>query len=228
MAFEDKPGGFDGLGAVGAEGEVASVVEEKVGAKAPAPVTGDTVFEMCGDAGRGDVRTPVETHGVPENSSEAEVARGAEDVGATRAMRRAKEADRGAEDVLKSRIAAGQLLADAAGADEREPGMGDGVVADEVAGGLDLANEAGALANVACDEEERGADSVLREEIEEASGPGVVGAVIVGQRELGGIAAGDEGAAEELRLRAQRRVRASGESGRGAGCGESDEHLEPV
>ncbi len=72
---------------------------------------------------------------------QAEVAGGAEDVGAASTVGRAEEANRGAEDVLKSGIAAGKLFANAARALDGEPGMGDGVVADEVAGGLDFADE---------------------------------------------------------------------------------------
>ncbi len=79
---------------------------------------------------------------------------------------------------------------------------------------------------MASDEEEGGAEAVLREEVEEAPGPGIVGAVVVGEGELRGIVSGDQGAAEELRLRIHGRVGAG--SGGQSGGGESDEHLRTV
>ena len=62
-----------------------------------------------------------------------------------------------------------------------EPGVGLGVVADEVAGGVDAADDLGTLADEAADHEEGGAGVVLGEEIEECVGGDVVRTVVVGE-----------------------------------------------
>lgn len=205
---------------------MAAVVEEQVRAAAPMLVAGDAAFEIIGDAGGGDVGAPVETHGVPEYGGQTKIAGGTEDVGAASTVGRTEEAYRGAEDVLEGGVAAGEFFADAAGTLDREPGVGDGVVADEVTGSVDFADEVGTLADVAADKEEGRTQAMLREEIEQMPGPGVIGAVVVGQGELSGITARDEGMSEELRLRIHRRVRtdSGGKAGCGTGAGESDEH----
>ena len=66
----------------------------------------------------------------------------------------------------------------------------------------------GTLTDVAADEEEGGADVVAGEDFEKALGDDVVGAVVVGECDFVGVAAGDKDVAEELGLR--------GESGVGA------------
>ncbi len=68
-----------------------------------------------------------------------------------------------------------------------EPGVGHGVVADEVACGGDLADEGGALADEVADEEEGGADVVAGEDFEELRGGGGVGAVVVGEGDFVGL-----------------------------------------
>ena len=145
-------------------------------------------------------------------------------------MGRTEETDGCAENVFQGGIAAGQLFMDAAAGVDCEPGMGDGVVADEMSSGLDLSDEIGPLANVAADEEERSADILLRQQVEQAAGPGIVGAVVVGEGELGRVATGDEGASKELRLRIHRRVGAASgsKSSSRANRSQSDEHLETV
>ncbi len=81
-----------------------------------------------------------------------------------------------------------------------QPGVGHGVVADEVAGGGDLADERGALADEAADEEEGGVGLMFGEDFEEVRGGFGVGAVVVGEGDLVGFRRGDESGAEELRL----------------------------
>jgi hypothetical protein len=230
MPFEDEPGSLDRLRAIGAEGEVASVVEQEVGAAAAALVASDAAFKTGGDAGGGDVGTPVEAHGIPKHGGETQVAGGAKNIRAASAMRRAKKVDWRAKDVLECGIAAGELFADSARALDCEPGMGDGVVADEVARSVDLADEVRSPADMATNEEEGRAQAMPGEEIEQAAGPGVVGSVIVRQRKLGTVAAGDKSAAEELRLRIHGRVGAAsgGEAGSGARGGKSEEHVKSV
>jgi len=78
-----------------------------------------------------------------------------------------------------------------------------GVVADEVAGGVDATDDLGTLADEAADHEEGGAGVVEGEEVEESVGGDVVGAVVVGERGLVGVVAGDDGVAEELRAGAE-------------------------
>src|SRR6266851_7786302 len=95
--------------------------------------------------------------------------------------------------------------------------MGSGVIADEVAGGGYLADELGALADEAADEEEGGVDLVAGEDFEEALGGFVVGAVVVGEGDFVGLRRGDESGAEELGLRVEGGV-GQGACWRGEDC----------
>ncbi len=80
------------------------------------------------------------------------------------------------------------------------------MVADGVAGGGYGAGDGWALADEVSDHEEGGADVVAGEKFEERIGGNVVGAVVVGERYFVGVAAGDDGVAEELRTWAEGRV----------------------
>jgi len=82
--------------------------------------------------------------------------------------------------------------------EEAEPGVGVGVVADEVSGSVDAANDFGALADEAADHEEGRSGVVAGEEFEERVGGDVVGAVVVGEGYLVGVGASDDRVAEEL------------------------------
>src|SRR5271168_4038461 len=93
--------------------------------------------------------------------------------------------------------------------------MGHGVVADEVAGGGNGAGDLRTLADEAADQEERSSDFVAGEDFEEPFGSDVVGAVVVGEGDLVGVAAGDENGSEDLRLGRKGRV---GEKPCGGGC----------
>jgi hypothetical protein len=79
--------------------------------------------------------------------------------------------------------------------------VGHSVVADEVAGCGDSADDLRALADVVADEEKSGADVVAGEDFEKALGDDVIGAVVVGEGDLVGVARRYEDFAEELRLR---------------------------
>ena len=84
-------------------------------------------------------------------------------------------------------LAVGEFGADAGGGLPGEPGVGHGVVADEVSGGGDGSGDGGTLADEAADHEEGGADVVAGEDFEEALGGEVVGAVVVGEGDLFGV-----------------------------------------
>src|SRR5580700_5096399 len=77
--------------------------------------------------------------------------------------------------------------------------MGHGVVADNVSGLVDGANDVGPLADEAPDHEEAGAELMLGEDFEQLVGTGIVGAIVEGERDLIGIAVGNESGTEELR-----------------------------
>ena len=117
-------------------------------------------------------------------------------------------------------VAGGELFADAGFGLPGEPGVGHGVVADEVAGGGDGSRTMwGRWTDEAADDEEGGADVVAGEDFEEALGGDVVGAVVVGEGDFVGVGRGDEGFAEELGLSGEGGV---GERARGrddGGCG---------
>ncbi len=230
VCFEDEPGRVDGLGTVGAEREVTAVVEQQVRAAIPALVSCDTTLEMGSNLGGRSVGSPVETHGIPEHGGQAELAGGAEYGGPAGAVRGTKKANGRPEDIFQSGIAAVEFFADTADAMNRKPGMRDGVVANEVSGGLDLSDEIRPQADVAPNEKKCDADIVLSQKFEQAAGPRIVGAVVVGESELSRIAAGYESAAKELRLGSHRRIRAGSgtEASSRTGGGESEEHVGPV
>ena len=75
------------------------------------------------------------------------------------------------------------------------------MVANEVARGGDGADNLRALANESADEEEGGADVVLRQDVKQTLGDDVVGSVVVGEGDFVGVAGGDEDLAEDLGLR---------------------------
>jgi hypothetical protein len=76
--------------------------------------------------------------------------------------------------------------------------MSPGVVADEVAGVGDLANELRIGLSAAAYEKEGGADVAAGEQIEQARRPGGVGAVVEGEGEFAGARRSDERGTEEL------------------------------
>ena len=89
-----------------------------------------------------------------------------------------------AEGVAQRCVAVGKLAANFGVAFESQQGMGEGVVADDVAGFDDLAGNFGTLLDVASDQEECCVHAVLRENFEQAQRVRIVGAVVVGEGEL--------------------------------------------
>lgn len=125
-------------------------------------------------------------------------------------------ADGCTQGVFEGCVAAGEFFADAGGGLPGQPGVGHGVVADEVAGCGDGSGKVGTLADEATDEEEGGADLVAGEDFEEAFGGGGVGTVVVGEGDLVGIGARSEDFAEDLGVRPEGGV--GGCSGEKSGC----------
>ena len=198
IAGDELGGGGDGGCAVGGGRGVAAVVEDDVGGEALAIEMVDFGLQAEGDGVGGGI-FPVGGHGIPEDRSEAEAAGDAEGGGAARAIRRTEEARGRAGDFGDGLIGAGELVFDGGGGGQGEVEMGPGMVADGMAGGGDLADEAGISLGAAANEEECGADIAAGEKLEEARGPGGVGAVVEGEGELAGARRGDERGAEELR-----------------------------
>ena len=120
-------------------------------------VSHDASNSTVGDFLR-SVRLPVIGEDVPLDRSEAELTGDAKDDGTARSVGCAEVADRSAERVFEDGVAVGELLADAGRGLPGEPGVGHGVVADEMSGRGDGAGDLRALTNVAADEEEAGAD----------------------------------------------------------------------
>ena len=145
-------------------------------------------------------RCPIVTSYVPHDGRESEFPRGAQDIGTAGSVGRAEVADALADDVFDDGAGRQEFFAHAGRGAVEKPGMGHGVVADEVSCGVDSAGEVAALADEASDEEECGADIVASEEIEQLFGAGVVGAIVVGDGIFIGVAPGEDGPAEELGL----------------------------
>src|ERR1035437_3426814 len=77
--------------------------------------------------------------------------------------------------------------------------MGPGMVADEVTGGGNLADERGFGLGAAADQKEGGADIAAGENVEQTGRPDGVGAVVEGEGEFAGARRSDERGAEDLR-----------------------------
>ncbi len=195
-----------------------AVVEKDVGAGVVALCTLTAAGDVGDDAAGGD-GLPVIAHGVPLNDLEAEFFGGAEDHGSAGAVGWAEIVDGRADGVLEGLVAGAELFADCTGGLEAEPGVGLGVVAQEMAGGVDSADYLGALAYEAADHKEGGAGVAFGEEFEERVGGTVVGAVVVGEGYFVGVAAGEDGVAEELRSGTEGRVGEGEASGSGDCCG---------
>ena len=191
---------LDGGSAVGAHSLVVAVVEQDIGSSSALAHSFEAPLHFTQYAG-GTNRSPVIAHHVPLHERKAEFARDAQHGGAACAVRRTHVEDGSAEDILERLTAAAKLLTDDAVRLPGEPGVRHGVVANQVTGGVDGPSDLRPLAHEAANHEERSADVVAREYVEELHGRGIVGTVVVGKGDLGWVVSGDEGAAEELRLR---------------------------
>ena len=198
--LEEAVGGFDRGQAGLADAEVAAVVEQDVRGAAAARLRSmpRVTWPRISSAGMGFQSKAVMFHWTAVRPS----SRAVRSTTGRRAPWGARKKRTGAPRVSsRAALQPASSCADAGGGLPREPGVGHGVVADEVSGGGDGADERGALADEAADEEEGGVDLVAGEDFEQPLGGGVVGAVVVGEGDFVGIGACDEHPAEELGLR---------------------------
>jgi len=166
-------GGDHCLGAVGSHLFVAAVVKQDYVA---------AVNLFCYLAlDRGGWRgVPVVAGYVPHDWLEAEFAGQAEDRWAASSEGRAEKV-RGLRDgVLQGVAALGELPADLDFALEDQEGMSEGVIADDVAGLDNLADDLRMLLHVAPDQEKSRVYIVFRQDFEQAQGVRIVGTVVVG------------------------------------------------
>lgn len=89
-----------------------------------------------------------------------------------------------ANGVLDRSAAVGQLLPDFRSAFENQQRVGEGVIADDVSGFHEFADDVGALLRVASNEKESCMDIVTRENFQQAKRVRIVGAVVVSEGEL--------------------------------------------
>jgi hypothetical protein len=214
-AIEELGGNRKSVRSIDTNAVLAAVVEQDVCARVSPLGAMEAAVDVSDDLRRTD-RRPVVAHDVPLDELEAELGGDVEDGWTPRSVGRAEVADWSAERVFESLIAGAEFFADDARGLEAEPGMRVGVVADEVAGGMNSADDVRALTDEAADHEESSAGFVAGENVEQPVGVGVVGAVVVGEGDFFGIATRDEGATEELGPRAEGCV------GERAGCGCGD------
>jgi hypothetical protein len=214
VLIENERGGFYGGEAGLAEAGVAAVVEEEVGGAVASLIASDAAGD-AGGYGGGVYGLPVLYEEVPLDGGEAQLTGDAEDGGAACPVGGTEVVDGGAEGVFEGFVAGGELFADAGFGLPGEPGVGHGVVADEVAGGGYGSGDVGTLKDVAADHEEGGAGVVAGEKLEEALGGVVVGAVVVGEGYFVGVGRGYEDLAEELGLSGEGGV----DAGPCSGCG---------
>lgn len=215
---EDLAGGADGGAAIGAEFGVLAVVEHDIGGPSFALVPVNFLDQLSGDVIGGGI-DPVAGHGVPGDRRHAEFAGGAERVGAARAIGRTEEVHGLAGDLSECVAGARELFADAGGCGAGEVGMGPRVIADEVAGFGNAADERWLGMSEAAHHEEGGVGVVRGEDVEEAWRPCGVGPVVEGKGEFAGAGWGDEGGAEDLRAGDHRGVGVSADGQADCGCG---------
>ncbi len=180
-----------------AEAVLSAVVEHDVGGAISLLVASDGADgARCDRLGADGF--PVFGEDVPLHRCEAQGVGDVEDGRAAGSVRCAEVADWRAEGVFENGVAVGELVADASGGLPGEPGVGHGVVADEVSGRGDGADDLRALTDVVADEEEGSAVAVAGEEVEKTLGDDVVGAVVEGEGDFVWVARGDEEFAEDL------------------------------
>src|ERR1700758_3559063 len=104
--------------------------------------------------------------------------------------------------------------------------MGEGMVANEVSGGVNAAGEVAAVADEASDEKEGCADVVPGKDFKQLRGAGIVGTVVVGEGVFVGVAPGEDSPAEDLRRgpHGSVEVSADGKPGRCGSGAEGGEH----
>jgi len=158
-------------------------------------------FDFGAQAGGDQLRGgggPVCGHGVPEDRDEALFAGDAKGRWAACAERWTEVADLRAGDRFELGCGAGELFLDASLAGEGQIGVGPGVIADEVARLVHLADERALGLCVFADHEEGGADVVAGEDFEELGGPAGIGSVVEGERKFVWPWGRNQGAAKEL------------------------------
>ena len=89
-----------------------------------------------------------------------------------------------AESVLQGAATAAEFLANFSATLEGQKGVGEGVVAKDVAGLDDLADDLGPLLNVASNQKKSRVYLMLGEDIQSTQGVRIVGAIVVGECEL--------------------------------------------
>ncbi len=167
--------------AVGADLFVASIVEEDDIAAANLP--GDLAFDYGGRRG-----VPVIAGDVPHDRFEVEFAGYAENGGAASAEGRTEEIGMLADGILECGFTLGEFLPDFRFGFEYEKRMGEGVIADDVAGLDNFSGDLRMLTHVAADEKKSRMDAVQGKDFKKALGMGVVGSVVVGEGDLASAA----------------------------------------
>ncbi len=179
---------------------LSTIVEDDVRGAISLLISRDAPNRPGGDLFCSD-RLPVFRDNVPLDRYKTKRSRDAEDGGPTRPVWCTEVADGDAKSVFENGVAFCEFLAYPARRLPGQPGVGHAVVADQVSGGGDGAGDLRALANVAPNEEEAGADIVVGEDLKQALSDNVVRAIVEGEGDFAWIVAGYECLAEELGFR---------------------------
>ena len=159
--LEQAIGDDQGVSAVGAHFHIVAIVEQDIRAAASTPGYLAGPLNIGEDAVWTD-RLPVVPHNVPLHRLHPQVGSGAENGRTARPVGRAEVADGRTRGVFDRFAAAVQLLTDHALRLEVQPRMGLSMVAEEMARGVDAANDLRTLAHELADEEKRRARIVPR------------------------------------------------------------------
>lgn len=175
----------DGWAAVRAEIQMTAVMENDVGCPAILLQVIYLPFKLFRYS-VGRRLAPVGGYGIPHHGHHPQHPGGVEDMRPAPAKWRPEVADRDTRNVLQRFAGPLQFLSHAKGRGEREVGMAPGMVADEVAGGSDAAHQIRLGLSVTANEEEGGAHIVGGQDVEQARGPGGIGAIVKGEGQLAG------------------------------------------
>lgn len=173
--------GDHGLGAVGADLHVTSVVQEDDVAAA------NVVCDLALDhLGRG--RVPVVAGYIPHDRFQAKFAGYAEHGGAAASERRPEETRGFADRILQRGLAFRELPSDFCFAFEGQQRMRESVIADGVAGLDKLTCDFGTLPHVASDQKKGCVHAVPGEDFEQSHRVRFIGTIVVSERDLAGAA----------------------------------------
>ena len=178
---------------------VEAVMQQDVRAPTLLSRAGEACGKLAQDA-LGANGFPVIALHIPLHGNEVFAAQEAEDTRPASAEGRAKEVYRDAQGVFEQGVAVADFARDERHRLGREKRMRHRVIADEMSGRMNAAHKIWMLPDEFPDHEEGGPGVIAGQQVQQRGGGFRVGAIVVGEGPLLGVATANEGPAKELRL----------------------------